>query len=138
MRSLFALLSMLFCIAAGCYLLGITPAQQDNMMAMIAHGIGIYCIGKGLYCGGDLFTRVEVFTPAWPPTMQGAATKEPSAPPRPSFLRRHPRIALGVLAGIVLACIAGGVASRVLDERAYQKRLRSAEEYDRTHPKGTY
>lgn len=53
-RGLLGVSSVLACIGAGVYLLSITPAQENNMIASIAHGIGGYCIGKGLYIGADL------------------------------------------------------------------------------------
>lgn len=58
MRSLLAIVSMLFCVAAGVQLLGIQPAQENSIFGMIAHGLGLYCIGKGLYCAGDLWPRL--------------------------------------------------------------------------------
>jgi len=36
------------CIVGGLYLVSI-KAVENNIMVMLANGIGVYCIGKGLY-----------------------------------------------------------------------------------------
>jgi hypothetical protein len=37
------------CVIAGFYLLGSNTADANSYLQVIAHGIGIYFIGKGLY-----------------------------------------------------------------------------------------
>jgi len=39
------------CVIAGIYLLGLEAAGQNSMLEHIAHGMGIYFIGKGIYTG---------------------------------------------------------------------------------------
>ena len=46
---LLGILGGLVCMAGGGYLLMIKAAQENSILESIAHGIGIYCIGKGMY-----------------------------------------------------------------------------------------
>lgn len=70
---IFGILSSLFCIGGGIYLLNIQSASQSyTVFEAMAHGIGIYCIGKGLYVGPSLIA-------------QGKA----SMTPRPTKVRRR-------------------------------------------------
>jgi hypothetical protein len=39
----------LVCMAGGAYLVTLQAVAENNLFAAIAHGIGIYCIGKGMY-----------------------------------------------------------------------------------------
>ena len=55
---IFGILSSLFCIGGGIYLLNIQSASQNyTVFEAMAHGIGIYCIGKGLYVGPSLIAQ---------------------------------------------------------------------------------
>jgi len=45
------LISGAICVIAGIYLLGVEAAGQNSMLEYIAHGMGIYFIGKGVYTG---------------------------------------------------------------------------------------
>ena len=56
-RKIAAVLSASACILAGLYLLMVEPASKDNqgnMLFIIAHGMGLYFIGKGIFCGAEL------------------------------------------------------------------------------------
>jgi len=49
-----AIVSALVCIAAGVYLLTSQTQAEGSFLEVLAHGIGIYFIGKGLYVGSAL------------------------------------------------------------------------------------
>ena len=42
------------CIVGGFWLLNIQAASQNSLMEGIAHGIGIYCMGKGVAIWGGV------------------------------------------------------------------------------------
>ncbi len=44
-----SIISGIFCIIGGLWLLAIKEAGSESLLGVIANGIGIYCIGKGLY-----------------------------------------------------------------------------------------
>lgn len=48
------LLSTLTCLAAGIYLLQTQAVGESSYLEAIAHGMGIYFIGKGLFVWGSL------------------------------------------------------------------------------------
>lgn len=48
-RSLLSAVSGLFCVAGGLYLLTSQAVGQDSYIELIAHGMGLYFIGKGLF-----------------------------------------------------------------------------------------
>lgn len=55
---LFGILSSLFCILGGLYLCTIqSAAENTTVFEAMAHGIGVYCIGKGLYVGPSLIAQ---------------------------------------------------------------------------------
>jgi hypothetical protein len=59
LSAVLAVLSSLACIGGGLYLLNIQSAAENNIFEAIAHGIGIYCIGKGLYVGPSLLAQLK-------------------------------------------------------------------------------
>lgn len=46
-----------FCVYAGIYLLGSHTASADSYLEVIAHGIGWYMIGKGVFVAAALGLR---------------------------------------------------------------------------------
>lgn len=46
-----------FCIYGGVYLLGSHAASQDSYLELIAHGLGYYMIGKGIFVGAALVAK---------------------------------------------------------------------------------
>jgi hypothetical protein len=52
----FCMVGGLFAIFGGVYLLGLEAASgSDNLFTAIAHGIGFYCVGKGIFMIAILF-----------------------------------------------------------------------------------
>jgi hypothetical protein len=146
MRHLFALLSAAFCVLAGIVLLDIKPVQENNMFGAIAHGLGLYCIGKGLYCLADLWRdgggqARPALMPSVLPTAALPASM-PVAPRPPGFIQKHPRLVWGLLAFLavagVIASIIGNRVSKTRSDAAYREYLREKEEWNKAHPKGTY
>jgi hypothetical protein len=64
-RKVAAFASAAFCILAGLYLLMVEPADKDNKLVLfsIAHGMGAYFVGKGIYCGTELWGPAVVIAP---------------------------------------------------------------------------
>jgi hypothetical protein len=58
MKSL-AWLSSLVSIAAGVYLLQTQAVANDSFLEIIAHGMGLYFIAKGLYLGPSLWQQAQ-------------------------------------------------------------------------------
>ena len=48
-RVLLTAVSGLFCVGAGLYLLGSQAVAPNSYLELIAHGMGLYFIGKGLF-----------------------------------------------------------------------------------------
>lgn len=46
-------------IAAGLYLLSTQAVAEDSLIEVIAHGMGIYFVAKGLYLGPSLWMQAE-------------------------------------------------------------------------------
>ena len=61
-----AVASATVCILAGLYLLNTHPAKdnENNMIFIIAHGMGAYFIGKGIYCGSSLWSQAQMVSMA--------------------------------------------------------------------------
>lgn len=55
MRHAYAIFAAAVCIAGGLSLLGIEAQEKGLVFVSMAHGIGVYCIGKGLYVGAALW-----------------------------------------------------------------------------------
>lgn len=53
-RSLNRLLSSALCVGAGAYLLQTQAVGESSWFEAIAHGMGIYFIGKGVFIWGSL------------------------------------------------------------------------------------
>ncbi len=72
-RVAFAVLSSMFCIGSGLYLLNLRGTTENNLIAMIGNGIGGYCVGKGIYCLGAL----------WPESRRGIQGMDITLRPAP-------------------------------------------------------
>jgi hypothetical protein len=59
MGRLLDILATLACIAAGVYLLSIQSVAGNTVLEAIAHGIGIYFIGKGLFVARSTHLQAE-------------------------------------------------------------------------------
>lgn len=59
MARLFDAASWLLCVGAGVYLVTSKTAASDSYLQVIAHGIGIYMIGKGLFIARSLHLQAE-------------------------------------------------------------------------------
>jgi hypothetical protein len=76
-----AIASAAICIIAGIYLLQTQAAgDEGNWLETIAHGMGIYFIGKGLFVGASLWAQGDAIRLLQPPPLP---PREPAwAPPR--------------------------------------------------------
>lgn len=52
-----AILSSLACIAGGLWMLLTEPAESNSIFGPLLHGIGLYCIGKGIFVGPSLMNQ---------------------------------------------------------------------------------
>lgn len=57
MTRVFGMLSMVVSIGAGLYLIGSQTAAPNSYLEVIAHGMGVYFIAKGLFMGPSLFQQ---------------------------------------------------------------------------------
>ena len=57
MTKLAAIGAAAFCGFAGVYLLSVQAAAPDSILETIAHGLGIYMIGKGIFVGALLWKQ---------------------------------------------------------------------------------
>jgi hypothetical protein len=55
MTRLAGIASAAFCVGAGVYMLSIHAAAPNSILESIAHGIGLYFIGKGIFIGAMLW-----------------------------------------------------------------------------------
>jgi hypothetical protein len=60
MTRLLAALSMFGSIGAGLYLLTSSSEAGNTMLDVLAHGIGVYFIAKGLYLGASLSAQSDI------------------------------------------------------------------------------
>jgi hypothetical protein len=59
LSKLTAAASSLICVVAGLYLLSAQAVASNSFLELLAHGIGIYFIGKGLFVGPSLWKQAE-------------------------------------------------------------------------------
>lgn len=62
MGRLLDITAALVCIAGGIYLLSIQSVAGNTVIEAIGHGIGVYCIGKGLFIARSTHLESQVAT----------------------------------------------------------------------------
>jgi len=56
---IWAVLAGVVCIGAGVYLLLLQPAVKESLIGAIAHGLGAYFVGKGIFAGATLWVLAD-------------------------------------------------------------------------------
>lgn len=56
---IWAVLAGLVCVAAGVYLILLQPAVEESLIGAIAHGLGVYFVGKGIFAGATLWVLAD-------------------------------------------------------------------------------
>lgn len=81
-----ALLSSAACIIGGLWMLFTEPANSNSIFGPLLHGVGLYCIGKGIYVGPSLLHQWRTREATeWLARQQGMpSSNAPKAPQKAS------------------------------------------------------
>lgn len=77
---LVAIVSAAACIIGGVWMLLTQPADSNSIFGPLLHGIGLYCIGKGLWIGPSLINQWRTREATeWLARQQGMGAAAPPA-----------------------------------------------------------